>query len=128
MSASRHRDRSIAPKVVAGLAGLALAAATAAYAADVSRPDGHEARDSLRDAVGGAAGRGVVSTGLLPLPPTIVAHPPAVSTSSGASFRFRLPRMALRSECKLDRGRWHACWSSATYTSIAIGKVAAGKL
>ena len=122
MSGSRHRGRGIALKAVAGLAGLALAAATAAYATGVPRHDGREARDSLGKALGGSLGRGAVSTGPRPAAPAIVAHPPAVSTSARASFRFRAPRMTSRSECRLDRRRWQACRSSATYTSIAIGR------
>ena len=122
MSGSRHRERGIALKAVAGLAGLALAAATAAYATGVPQHDGREARDSLGKALGGSLGRGAVSTGPRPAAPAIVAHPPAVSTSARAFFRFRAPRMTSRSECRLDRRRWQACRSSATYTSIAIGR------
>jgi hypothetical protein len=84
--------------------------------------DGGEARDSLGKALGGSLRRGAASTGPRPAAPAIVAHPPAVSTSAVAFFRFRAPRMTSRSECRLDLGRWQACRSSVTYTSIAIGR------
>jgi hypothetical protein len=122
MSGIRHRQRDIALKAVVGLAGLALAAATAAYAAGVPPHDGGEARDSLGKALGGSLERDAVPTGPRPAAPAIVAHPPAVSTSAGAFFRFRVPRTASRSECKLDRHRWQACRSSVTYTSLPIGR------
>ena len=122
MSGSRHRDWGIAPKAVAGLVGLAFAATAAAYAANVPRHDGRQVRDSLGEAVGGSVERGAVSTGPRPSPPTIVTHPPAVGTSARAFFRFRAPRTASRSECRLDRRRWQTCRSSATYASIALGR------
>jgi hypothetical protein len=109
-------------KAVAALTGLALAAATAAYATGVPRHDGGEARDSLGKALGGSLGRGAASTDPRAAAPAIVAHPPAVSTSARAFFRFRAPRMTSRSECRLDRRQWQACRSSVTYTSIAIGR------
>jgi hypothetical protein len=122
MSGIHHRKRGIALKAVAGLAGLVLAAATAAYATAMPQHDGGETRDSLGKALGGSLGRDAVSTGPRPAAPAIVAHPPAVSTSARTLFRFRVPREASRSECKLDRRRWHACGSPVTYTSIAIGR------
>lgn len=122
MSGNRHRDRGIALKAVAGLLGLALAAVTAAYASNVPGHDGGHVGGFLGRSVGGAEGRGAVSTGPRLSPPTIVAHPPPVSTSAGAFFRFTIPRMASRSECSLDRRRWQACRLSATYAAIAIGR------
>jgi hypothetical protein len=122
MSDSRHRDWGIALKAVAGLAGLALAVATAAYAAAVPQHDGRQAPGSLGKALGGSPGREAASTGRRPAGPAIVAHPPTVSTSARAFFRFRAPRMTSRSECRLDGRGWQACRSSVTYTSIPIGR------
>jgi hypothetical protein len=121
MSGTRHRDWGIALKAAAGLAGLALAAATAAYAAVPRNHDG-EAREFLGKAVGGPVSRAAAATGPRPAAPAIVTHPPAASTSARAFFRFRAPRMTSRSECRLDRHQWQACRSSVTYTSIAIGR------
>jgi hypothetical protein len=121
MSGSRHRERDLALKAVVGLAGLALAAATAGYAAAVPRHEGREARESAGKAVYWPLKRGAAPAGSGPAAPAILAHPPAVSTSARALFRFRVPREASRSECKLDRRRWQACGSPVTYASIAIG-------
>ena len=68
------------------------------------------------------AGPGAGWIGSRPSAPMILTHPPAVSTSAAAFFRFRAPRTASRSECRLDRRRWRACRSSATYASIALGR------
>jgi hypothetical protein len=112
----------IALKALAGLAGLVLAAAAAAYAANVPRQDGRGVPDVLDREARGTAGPGAGSIGSRPAPPLILTHPPAVGTSATAFFRFRAPRTASRSECRLDRRRWQTCGSSATYASIAFGR------
>ena len=112
----------IALKALAGLAGLVLAAAAAAYAANVPRHDGRHVPDPLDREARGTAGQGAGSIGPRPAAPVIVTHPPAVGTSASALFRLRAPRTASRLECRLDRRRWQTCGSSATYTSIALGR------
>jgi hypothetical protein len=110
----------IALKALAGLAGLVLAAA--AYAANVPRHDGRHVPDPLDREARGAAGPGAGSIGSRPAAPAILTHPPAVGTASSAFFRFRPPRTASRSECRLDRRRWQTCGSPVTYTPIALGR------
>jgi hypothetical protein len=122
MPGSSHRERVLALRALAALAGIAMVAAAASYAASVPRHDGRQVRDLPGKTIGGSAARGAAPRGSRPAAPAILAHPPAVSTSAGAFFRFTVPPPASRSECRLDRRGWRTCGSPVTYASIAIGR------
>jgi hypothetical protein len=119
MTRRHDRDWGIAVKACAGLTGLLLAAAAAAYAATAPRGEHRLADRALGHVLRERTPQG--PSGGPSAAPRILARPPAVTVSAAAVFRFASSGRAGASQCRLDRGAWAGCRSPIAYASLAVG-------